>query len=67
MRGGMRMMTFRTFSRLHGGVDKWVFELFLERIMAFEAEFPLSARFQLEFVLLPISCGKNQNQNQTHE
>jgi len=51
----MSIMAFRAFSRLHGSMDKWVFELFLERIMTFKTEFPLGAGFQLEFVLLPIS------------
>ncbi len=67
MRGRMRIMTFRAFSRLHGGMDKWILELFLEGIMTFQTEFPLGARFQLEFILLPISRRKNQNQNQTCE
>ena len=51
----MRIMTFCAFSRLYGGMDKWVFELFLEGVMAFETEFPLGTRFQLEFILLPIN------------
>ena len=55
---GMRVMTFCAFSRLHGGMDKWIFELFLEGVMAFQTEFPLGARFQLEFVLLRISQPK---------
>jgi hypothetical protein len=40
-------------------MDKWIFELFLESIVAFETEFPLGARLQLEFVL-----GKRNRNNQ---
>jgi hypothetical protein len=57
----MRVMTFCAFSRLYGGMNKWVLELFLEGVMAFETEFPLGTRFQLEFVLLPVSCRKKQS------
>jgi hypothetical protein len=40
----MRVMTFCAFSRFYGGMDKWVFKLFFEGLMAFETEFPLGAR-----------------------
>ena len=52
---GMRVMAFAAFSGFHGSMDVLIFQLFLEGVMAFETEFPLSARFQLESVLLPIS------------
>ena len=52
---GMRVMAFGAFSGFHRSMDKWIFKFFLEGIMAFETEFPLGARFQLEFILLPIS------------
>jgi hypothetical protein len=45
MGGRMRIMTFRAFSRLYGGMDKWILEFFLEGIVAFKTEFPLGARF----------------------
>jgi hypothetical protein len=41
-------------------MDKWIFEFFLEGIMAFQTEFPLGARFQLEFILLRRTYRKNQ-------
>ncbi len=60
MRRVMGIMTFRAFPFFYGRVDKLAFELFLEGIMTFQAEFPLSARFQLEFVL-PVSYRDDQH------
>jgi len=60
---GMRVMAFGAFSGFHRSMDKWIFKFFLEGIMAFETEFPLGARFQLEFIL-PISHSKKQKNYQ---
>jgi hypothetical protein len=48
---GVRIMTFRAFSRLHRSVHKWVFEFFPKMIMTPQAQLPLGIRFQLEFAL----------------
>jgi hypothetical protein len=41
-------------------MDKWIFEFFLEGIMAFQTELSLGIRFQLEFIL-GITYRKNQH------
>ena len=61
MRRRMRIMTFRAFSRLHWGMHKRIFELFLEGIMALQTEFPLGARFQFKFILRKCNCNTEIN------
>jgi hypothetical protein len=57
---GVRIMTFRAFSRLYRSVHKWVFEFFPKIIMTPQAQLPLGIRFQLEFAL-SITYRKNQH------
>jgi hypothetical protein len=51
VRGRMRVMTFRAFSGFHRGMNKWIFQLFLKGIVAFQTEFPLGARFEFKLIL----------------
>jgi hypothetical protein len=52
---GVRIMTFRAFSRLHRSVHKWIFELFFKVIVTVQAQLSLGIRFESEFIL---SVGK---------
>lgn len=53
-------MAFRALPLFYGRVNKLALELFLELIMALQAELPLGLRLQSEFIL-PI------NQRECHD